>query len=76
MWNKGKDKEFTDNCEELKKELDKIKGITESFFTEGSDVSNIAALAEWNEDEIKARVEEISNLKNVRKVDAGILIPA
>jgi hypothetical protein len=77
LWNYKQDKEFSsDKCEDLKKELDKIKGIRESFFTEGSDVSDIAALAEWTEEETKRRIEEIRKIKNVRDVDVRILVPA
>ena len=76
MWNFMKDQESTDKCKDLKKELDKIKGIKESFFTEGSDVSDIAALAEWTVEETDQRIEEIRKIKNVRDVDVRILVPA
>jgi hypothetical protein len=76
LWNKTQDTKFWDKCEELKKELDKIHGIQRSFFTKDSDVSDIAALAQWTNDEIKDRVAEIKQIKNVSDVDVRILVPA
>ena len=75
LWNHLIRDNFRDYIE-FKNELDKIKGIKESFFTEQSKISNIAALAEWNESEIKSRINEIRKLRNVKDVDARILIPA
>lgn len=75
LWNNLLRDNFRDYIE-FKNELDKIKGIKESFFTEQSKISNIAALAEWNESEIKSRINEIRKLRNVKDVDARILIPA
>ena len=75
LWNHLIRDNFRDYIE-FKNELDKIKGIKESFFTEQSKISNIAALAEWNESEVKSRINEIRKLRNVKDVDARILIPA
>jgi hypothetical protein len=61
--------------EEVKTEIDKIKGIKESFFTKESKVSNIVAFAEWNEDEIKSKTVEIRNIPNVKSVNTHILVP-
>jgi hypothetical protein len=57
-----------------KTEIDKIKGIKESFFTKESKVSNIVAFAEWNEDEIN-KTEEIRNIPNVKSINTHILVP-
>jgi hypothetical protein len=57
-----------------KTEIDKIKGIKESFFTKKSKVSNIVAFAEWNEDEIN-KTEEIRNIPNVKSINTHILVP-
>jgi hypothetical protein len=66
----------SDDYADLKKKIDNIKGIKESFYTEESTISNIAALAEWNKDEIKERIDEIRKMRNVKDVDARILVPA
>ena len=63
-------------CRKVKTEIDEIKGIKESFFTKESKVSNIVAYAEWNEDEIESKTEEIRNISNVKSVKTHILVPA
>lgn len=77
LWNiQDQQQESTDKREDLKKKLEKIKGIKEGFFTEGSEVSDIAAIAEWTIEETYLRIQEIINISNVRDVDIRILVPA
>jgi hypothetical protein len=62
-------------CQEIKKELDKIKGVKRSFFTKNSSISNIAVFAEWIAKDIPSRINEIRKIKNVKDVDVEILTP-
>lgn len=63
-------------CSRIKDNIDKIDGITESFITENSDISNIAALAEWDENEIAEKISTIEHISNVKSVTFRILVPA
>ncbi len=71
------DNESNDHvCKEIKDSLDRIEGIKESFVTPDSEISDIAAIAEWSESEIKNRLSEIRLIKSIKSVDAKILVPA
>lgn len=63
-------------CDRIKSDIDRIEGITESFFTKNSDVSDIAVLAEWESHEIEDKISEIRRITNVKSVKYHILVPA
>lgn len=63
-------------CNRIKNDIDKIEGVTESFFTKNSDVSDIAVLAEWELHEIEDKISEINRISNVKSVEYHILVPA
>ena len=75
LWNDMNETTIPQECQKIKTEIDEIKGIKESFFTKESKVSNIVAFAEWNEDEIESKTEEIRNIPNVKSVNTHILVP-
>jgi hypothetical protein len=76
LWNKMPDEDANKVCEKIKYDLDKIEGVKESFVTEGSEISDIAAFAEWKEHDIKNNIEKIRRIANIKSVEAKILVPA
>lgn len=70
------DKQDFKNCKSIHEQLSKIDGIKEIQFTKDSEISNIIAFAEWDESEIKKKLEEIYMIEHVDIVDTRELVPA
>lgn len=62
-------------CTRIQRSLSQIKGIKETYLTGQKDIADITAFAQWDESEIPIKLEEIREIKGIKKVDAKILVP-
>lgn len=76
LWEDMNEATIPQECVKIKLDIDKIKGVKDSFFTKDSKISNIVVFAEWSEDEINSKTDEIRKIPNVKKVSTHVLVPA
>lgn len=62
-------------CTRIQKHIAKLKGVKEVYYTGQPDTADITVFAQWDLEDIRNKVLEITQIEGVKQAEARILIP-
>jgi len=60
----------------IRDSVKQIEGVKSAYLILKSGVADITAFAEWNESEIKNKLEEVKSIRGIKSVEEKRLVPA